>query len=304
MEEENKKKFTFTGIKLSHIRDLIIIVLLAVFTWKLAFANININLTDFKFTDFLSLFLALFAVGLSAAFYFKANETSNKFYNNMYRFTSDMSQMLGRIEVGFGERLKHLDDSYVNVNNKFDSLMKQRIETIQQFDKEEEDYKKTLIEKDKLIEELVQKSNLNAEEKIKIKEDIEKKDNEIENARIELSRLKTQLNKAETYLSNHFNISVSSKNDEMGFGELSKYLHYFPSELILNEDLEGLNKIIKDVILKPQKITALKFINYQVLNERGELTNKGLEFLKVLNDMRYNDNRQKNYFKYLSSKIG
>ncbi|TOH64776.1 hypothetical protein CGI76_24340, partial [Vibrio parahaemolyticus] len=53
---------------------------------------------------FLSIVLALFSVGLSAIFYFKATDTSNKFYDNSYKYTKDVAQLLVKIESGFGER--------------------------------------------------------------------------------------------------------------------------------------------------------------------------------------------------------
>src|SRR6185436_4120877 len=60
----------------------------------------------------LSLVLSVFAMALSVAFYFRATDTSNTFYDNTYKFTREMSEVLGRIEAGFGERLRHLDEGY------------------------------------------------------------------------------------------------------------------------------------------------------------------------------------------------
>ena len=39
----------------------------------------------------------------------KATDTSNNFYDNSYKFTKEISEILGRIEAGFGEKLKHID---------------------------------------------------------------------------------------------------------------------------------------------------------------------------------------------------
>lgn len=71
--------------------------------WKLLSAEFKIDLASFSFNDFLALVLALFSVALSVAFYFKANEASNQFYDNTYKFTKEMSEILGRIEAGFGD---------------------------------------------------------------------------------------------------------------------------------------------------------------------------------------------------------
>ena len=64
-------------------------------------------ITPFQLTiDFLALLsiaLALFSVGLSATFYFKATETSNAFYDNTFKYTKEIAELLVRIESGFGE---------------------------------------------------------------------------------------------------------------------------------------------------------------------------------------------------------
>jgi hypothetical protein len=57
------------------------------------------------FPTLLSLLLALFSVALSALFYFKATDTSNAFYDNTYKFTKDIAELLVKMESGFGERL-------------------------------------------------------------------------------------------------------------------------------------------------------------------------------------------------------
>src|ERR1051326_1980056 len=44
------------------------------------------SLQDLRFSDLLALLLSLFAIALSVAFYFKANETANDFYHNSYQF--------------------------------------------------------------------------------------------------------------------------------------------------------------------------------------------------------------------------
>jgi hypothetical protein len=94
--------------RLAVIRDVLVIAFIILFAWKLLNANISLNLSGFAFSDLLSLLLALFSVWLSVAFYLKASDTSNKFYDNTYRFTSNISELLGRIEERFGERLRHL----------------------------------------------------------------------------------------------------------------------------------------------------------------------------------------------------
>jgi hypothetical protein len=97
-------------LTLRNLRDIAIVAGIAVAAWKLGNAPFNINIGEFSFTDLLALILALFSVWLSAMFYFKADEASSRFYDNSYKFTREMSVMLGKIEAGFGERLKSIDE--------------------------------------------------------------------------------------------------------------------------------------------------------------------------------------------------
>jgi len=81
----------------------------------LDFSNVNIS-------ELLSFVLALFAIGISIAFYFKTSDTANTFYDNTYKFTKDISEMLGRIEAGFGEKLRHLDESYLRMSKRIETI--------------------------------------------------------------------------------------------------------------------------------------------------------------------------------------
>ncbi len=90
---------------------IFLIALVAVFVvYKLAVTPMAFDFTKLDSADFLNLILAMFAIGMSAAFYFKATDTSNRFYDNSYKFTKDMSEILGRKEAGFGERLRRIDE--------------------------------------------------------------------------------------------------------------------------------------------------------------------------------------------------
>jgi hypothetical protein len=101
---------------------LAIIILLGVGAWRLAWVSFNIDLSNFEFSDLLAMILALFAVGMSVAFYFKTTDSSNQFYDNIYNFTQKTSEILGRIEERFGERLKHLDEGYGRMQSHFEGL--------------------------------------------------------------------------------------------------------------------------------------------------------------------------------------
>lgn len=130
--------------------------------------------SDFSLESILSTLLAFFSIFISIFFYFKADETSMKFYNSSYEFMKDISVTLGKIEERFGEKLNNLNDKITHLDN----ISSERSAEIK--DQEEN--------KDKLINELLNKTGLNEEEKIKFKKDIEEKEEIIEQLKRERSR--------------------------------------------------------------------------------------------------------------------
>ncbi|MEW9183684.1 hypothetical protein AB2553_25725 [Bacillus mycoides] len=127
-------------------------------------------------TDFLSIILALFSIGLSVAFYFKSTDQSNKFYDDTVKFTKDTSTILGEIQAGFGEKLTHLSQENIVIRNSIESVRgaisqkesqinsdkeilnialetKSLLENIESTDdpKQQEQYKKTISNLEKLV---------------------------------------------------------------------------------------------------------------------------------------------------------
>lgn len=170
------------------LRDIVIILIICVVAWRLLSANFQFDFSKFAFTDLLALILALFSIWLSAAFYFKAGETSNQFYDNSYKFTKEMSEVLGRIEAGFGERLRHLDEGYTGLVDRFDRLPYGG-PTEAEVKEEEDVVKKREKEKQDLLENLATRAKLDAREKKEIFSKLAAKNEELEQARLELKRL-------------------------------------------------------------------------------------------------------------------
>lgn len=106
---------------------------------------------DFSFESLLSLLLAFFSIFISIFFYFKADETSNRFYETSYDFMKDVSVTLGKIEERFGEKLN-------NLNDKVSHLSYEKIEKKEELQTVED-------EKQKVINELIDKAKLDASEK-------------------------------------------------------------------------------------------------------------------------------------------
>ena len=108
------------------------------------------------FPTLLSLLLALFSVALAALFYFKATETSNTFYDNTYKFTRDIAQLLAKMESGFGERLKHLDEGYSSLRSSFQGgsqhSARENVETTKQkLEEEQQEVRKVMEDREALI---------------------------------------------------------------------------------------------------------------------------------------------------------
>lgn len=169
-------------LSLAFLRDLLLVLLIVVVGWKLIESDVSFDLTSFSFTDFLALVLSLFSVALSVAFYFKANDASNKFYDNTYKFTKEMSEILGRIEAGFGERLRNLDEGYSGVRAHLDKFPYYSV-TPSDVKNEEEKIVQKEAEQRAMIEELAHKAQLAEDEKVALFSNLAQKNEELENAR-------------------------------------------------------------------------------------------------------------------------
>ncbi len=122
--------------------------------------------SEFSLDSILSTFLAFFSIFISIFFYFKADETSTNFYNSSYEFMKDISVTLGKIEERFGEKLNSLNDKVSHL----DRISNETSEEIK--DKKDD--------KDSIINDLMDKANLNEEEKNKYRKELDEKEAEIE----------------------------------------------------------------------------------------------------------------------------
>lgn len=182
-----------------NLRDVAALFLMATICYRLAVSQTNINLSGFSFTDLLSLVLAIFAIGLSAAFYFKADESSRGFYDNTYSFTKHISETLGRIEERFGERLKNIDEGYVGLARKFESMPFDLKAAKEGQERQQQAVWERQAEFERLLEDVMQKANFDEGEKQKLKETIATITNELELAKAEVARYKSTIETAESF---------------------------------------------------------------------------------------------------------
>lgn len=197
-KRSESKKWNIRGfLTFGNIKDILLIALIIVITWKLIDSKILISIESFSFTDILSVMLAFFAIALSAAFYFKATDTSNLFYDNTYKFTKEMSEILGRIEAGFGERLKHIDEGYNGLKDKFDSIPFDVKAAKEEEKKEEEHIKQQESERQKIILDLMEKARVAGNEKDELLSQLQNYTSELDSSRSELHKLQRKINKVE-----------------------------------------------------------------------------------------------------------
>jgi hypothetical protein len=271
---------------------IIIIVFLSVISWRIAWSNWNMDLTKFDFSDLLALIMGLFAIAMSVAFYFKATDTSNKFYDNVYKFTQETSEILGRIEAGFGERLRHLDEGYVGLQSRFDkfsSLTPAESEHKAEKNKEREEKaeaekKEATDEKQKLINHLLEKAEIDDKEKKNISAQLEKLGEQYENAEKRLSKLKEERDQMEKEM---FII-------ERDMIEGDKNIEPFLSSIIQHPEFRNLFIDIEDVPFEFIKKRFNKFLpniprdyvmmleKKGILSEKGELTRAGYHALRTV----------------------
>ena len=155
-----------------------------------------LNLVEFRFNDFLALLLAIFAIALSVLFYLKANETANTFYDNTYKFTTVVSEILGRIEAGFGERLRHLDEGYSGLRERFDRIPLDTVKAEKQVSEGEKKVKQQEEQRDKLIEDLARKAKLQDEEKRELFARLRESEDALMKTRSELEIVRNELGHA------------------------------------------------------------------------------------------------------------
>ncbi len=249
----------------------------------MAISNVTFDFSNFSFSDLLSLTLAIFAIALSVAFYFKATDTSNKFYDNTFKFTKDISEILGRIEAGFGERLKHLDEGYSGLRDKFDGGITNSEEldsTKKELEEEKQKLEKEVNEKDEILSSLMKKAKLSETEKDEVISSLKSKEHEILNLTKELHFLKREIKHSERTRENELIHSVPASVRNMAVDMLK--MSDFDIQMIIEAPYDYLERKLKfDRENFPRSIHD-RFLRYGNITEDGRFTMQGLEFIKTV----------------------
>ena len=259
-------------MKWSHLRDVAALLLMVVGAYRLAVSKIEIDLSGFSFTDLLSLVLAVSAVVLSAAFYFKADESSKSFYDNTYNFTQHISETLGRIEERFGERLKNIDEGYSGISRRLEGIPLDLKSAKEGEQREKQAVSEREAELKQLLDDLMQKAQLADEEKEELKKRLAMIAEDLDNSKAELARYKDSRIQAE---------EVLGMSDEL-FLWMKAYVedHVFADHL--NMSLAQLarifNRAIHSASVDPSILGELRKRGF--LNEKNGMTLQGAEFLR------------------------
>jgi hypothetical protein len=278
---ENKEDINYKIKNRESIAKIsIAVIFFALLSYKIALSSFEFDFRGFNFSDLLSLLLAIFSIGLSVAFYFKATDTSNKFYDNTFKFTKDISEILGRIEAGFGERLRHLDEGYSGLREKFSGGFQVDAEEIEntkkELEKEKEKLEKERNEKNDILTNLMKKAKLSEAEKGDVLEKLKHKENEISNLSKELLFLKRELKNNERHIVSDYSPLVKN----MVFEYLK--MNEFEISTIVDAPTSYLKRNLKFDREKFPRIFYERFVKYGIMNEDGNFSTKGIELLKEL----------------------
>jgi hypothetical protein len=235
---------------------------------------LNIDLSKFDFSDFLSLILAIFSIGLSVAFYFKANDDSGKFYDNTYKFTKEVSEILGRIEAGFGERLRHLDEGYSGLRTRFEQLPIDLRNAEKEVQDEEQNIEKKEEERTKLIEELAKKAKLQEGEKEDLLKRLQQMDAELYSARRELTSLQQSLFEAE-HPTRYPRILTDSTHQA-----LSNYAKQFDGKVLSFSPADHLQKIFNPFLNAAPNSILRELARCGLLDGEKRFSPSGVRFLR------------------------
>ncbi|WP_348708552.1 hypothetical protein [uncultured Pseudoalteromonas sp.] len=219
------------GIKIEAItkiiRELAVTSLLVIIAYKLLNVNPSFDFTKLSATDLVALILAVFAVGLSAAFYFAASNSSSKFYDNMHKFTKDTSVILGQLT----EQLKGLDKRQQEVKETFERQYSSNhpTDTDSEVKVQAKEIKVNEVREDlkNSVESWLEKFQIEAEEREKIKSELAEKESLLSDALTQLSEYKAELREhAYRRVRNYLKYSFRGAKDNgaNSFQEACKYI--------------------------------------------------------------------------------
>ena len=252
---------------------LILVVALCIMLYK----------NKFSVESLISLLLAFFSIFISVFFYFKADEASARFYDTSYSFMKDASVMLGKIDVRFDEKLN-------NLNDKINRFTAAKVETAEELETAED-------ERDKIIDDLMNKAKVSDEEKKKYLDAINEKNRQIKELNLQIRRLQELEHRGEMgksikndYLSTRAYDDVFKKIEEMTAryavrAELAKGCSMEESKAV--KAIDSLSDIEKRMLLTQKPNEWPCYLREQleevgVVDANGTITPMGKKLINIL----------------------
>lgn len=252
---------------------ILLLLSLVVITGLVKFLISDINLASLELSDILSVLLAFFSIGISVLFFFKASDTSNRFYDNTYHFTKDISEKLGRIEERFGEKLDTInEDNKRQMKYILDSKM-----VLDEVDQEKEELKTKQAERNKLIDDLIEKSKLQEEEKESFKSNLNRYEEEIYNSLGRIKSLNSELPGSFVELRNGmFRVTDQLRHEIMNMKEYIGLLHGYRS-IYKGEMKESYVIAANTLINKLSPLSRFELMNLGVLDDHYNMKENGFD---------------------------
>ena len=280
MKENTKSESDVIYGHWSAVKAFAVIVFISVLAYKIVVIEVDFT---FDFPTLLSLLLAFFSVGLAAMFYFKATESSNTFYDNTYKFTRDIAQLLTKIESGFGERLKHLDEGYASMRDHIQKMptnpkvneAKKRIE------KEEEHLDKTVEERNAIINSFLDKTQIQDEEKQQFIEALKEKEEDLQSAHEEISKLKRKVLKERIRQKRSHSEGLLSDPPFRGYVN-EHIVEKIGGERVKTMPPNIIRRRLESIKPELSKSFTSDLIENRIFDEDMDLTRKGYIFLKEI----------------------
>ncbi|MCG3873880.1 MULTISPECIES: hypothetical protein [Psychrobacter] len=256
----------------------IAIILTALVSYKIATIDANLDFSNFNFsfTDLLSLILAIFAISMSVALYFKATDTSNRFYDNTFKFTKDISEILGRIEAGFGARLKNLDEGYSGLRDSFQGS----IGSSEEIDASKIELEKEIAEKNQILSDLIDQTKLSEDEKTEVLHSLQSKEREILNLTKELKFLKHKIQNNERSIESTLINKVPPSMRKIVFNILES------SDIPIHRVADLPIELLRNILIFDRRMysasTQKLLFKYGIIDDSGSFTNEGLQYIRAL----------------------
>lgn len=243
------------------------------------------------FSTLLSIVLAIFSIWLSATFYFKATETSNRFYENTYTHSKDIATLLVKIESGFGEKLDSLRDNYSSIDSRMNGYIKNPIEKEREDIESEmseatEEVEKLKSSKSEIIDSLILKADLAEKDKEKIKLQLQEKEINLKKSNEKIASLENKLSRLDRKINRGLN-SFEYKSQRVERYLRNQVKNQFMSKLCEDDiskfNIETINKVLSDLIENREipSVFVREAIECGYIDINNALTVKGITVLNA-----------------------